>query len=251
MASATLLPSFRCPDRLDRILGTQGPTFLLLSLRKGSTHTASMEPLLPPSGCGPPNLPNSVSARFQASLPNLPDHRPRSSNAKPRRRKSKPNGLGLLRRSPQGERRWVSLCLRLNAPAQRPVGPTLSERPQVEALSALSPCPRIRKAHPALLLPASVQAWELWLGMGLPSSPQLCPGRGPQQLHRGSCLITVPLLSPATAHTETCHPRSWLNQLSQAVAQQRQWLHFRPGKHLPHWAPACQPRPSPRAQTQL
>lgn len=188
MASATLLPSFRCPDRLDRILGTQGPTFLLLSLRKGSTHTASMEPLLPPSGCGPPNLPNSVSARFQASLPNLPDHRPRSSNAKPRRRKSKPNGLGLLRRSPQGERRWVSLCLRLNAPAQRPVGPTLSERPQVEALSALSPCPRIRKAHPALLLPASVQAWELWLGMGLPSSPQLCPGRGPQQLHRGSCL---------------------------------------------------------------
>lgn len=53
---------------------------------------------------------------------------------------------------------------------------TRRKRPQAEILSVLAPCPRVRKAHLASLLPASVQAWELWLGMGLPACPQLCPG---------------------------------------------------------------------------
>lgn len=36
---------------------------------------------------------------------------------------------------------------------------------------------------------------------------------------------------PLAAHTITCHPRSWLNQLSQV--QHSVWLYFRTGRHEP------------------
>lgn len=44
---------------------------------------ASMELLLPPSAHGPPNLPNSVSARSQAPLPNMPNHSPEGGTVSP------------------------------------------------------------------------------------------------------------------------------------------------------------------------
>lgn len=86
-------------------------------------------------------------------------------------------------------------------------------------LSSVS-LPRSQKGQSGSTSSCFSATWEPWLGKGLPSCAQLCPGWVSSETRQGQLFTHCAPAFPAAAHTETRYPRSWLNQLSQARAQQ-------------------------------